>query len=364
MRTFTRASVTGAMAAVAVGLVSATSARGDEWTDAQGKTFKATAVEALGPFAVFSEKPTVGRCLPVQALPLAELARFSTAVKNRPARAADWAHATSGLTAELRGHLEKVEQKQLVPFAVEGRPEPAIVVVLFLNQEAGDTWKLLWGSVDPISKLAKLPPGLVECVAYGSKYLPKEWARTVADVAAPWSLVRVDDRHQLTKLGEFVPRVGYGAIVFTRDGVPLFGALDPDEDAVKAFWQRVISFVALLEPANPFSWRPLAHYRTAGKIAAHPTGRIEPELIGYAIRPGSLARQKIHAFDATLQVSADGIVTAVTEITAETAIPPKLHEAIVTTLKKAVLVPALENGQPVASEFIYRFRDDGATAVP
>jgi hypothetical protein len=68
-------------------------AQGAVWTDANGKTFKGEAIEALGPFAVFSEQPTVGRCLPVQALPLQDLARFSEAVKNHPPRATDWAHA-------------------------------------------------------------------------------------------------------------------------------------------------------------------------------------------------------------------------------------------------------------------------------
>lgn len=363
MRTPIRAFTASALTVGLLSLVLTCSAQADDWTDTQGKAFKAEPIEALGPFVVFSEKPTVGRCLPVQALPLTELARFSTAVKNRSARATDWAQATSPLTAELRGRLEKMEQKRLVPFPVEGRPEPAVVVVVFLNKKSGDTWKLLWGSVEPISKLAKLPPGLVECVAYGVNYDSYDWTNTLKDVGAPWSLVKLDDQSQVKTLDRFVPRGSYSAIAFNRDGVPLFGAVGPDEDGVKAFWQKVISVVVLLEPANPFSWRPLAHYRTAEKIAAHPTGHVEPELIGYAIRPGSLARQNIRTFDATLLVSAEGVVSEVTAVKAETAIPPKLYEAIVTTLKKAVLVPALENGKPVASEFIYRFRDESATPV-
>ncbi|MBI2513299.1 MAG: hypothetical protein HYV96_15080 [Opitutae bacterium] len=362
MRKFFRASVIGALSAAALILLPANLAHGEEWTDTQGKTFKGTAVEALGPFAVFAEQPTVGRCLPVQALPLAELARFSVAAKNHPPRADDWAEAKSALTAELRGHLEKMQQQKLVPFAVDGRPEPAVVVMVFLNKDAGDTWKLLWGSMEPIGKLAQLPPGFVECIAYGKNYSPSEWLSAIKDAGAPWSLVRIDDEPALTTLGEFVPRKGYRAVAFNRDGVPLFGAFDPDEDAVKEFWKKVAGFVAMLEPANPFSWRSRAYLRTAEKIAAHPGGRVEPELIGHAIRPGSLARTNIRAFDATLKVSVDGIVSEVAGLTSEANISPKLHEAIVTTLKKAVFVPALENGRPVASEFVYRFRDEKPTA--
>jgi hypothetical protein len=361
MRTFIRPLAAHAVSAGLLSLLIVSGARGADWTDTQGKTFKADAIEALGPFAVFAEKPTVGRCLPVQALPLSELARFSVAAKNHAPRTGDWAQAKSALTAELRGHLEKMEQQKLVPCKVDGRPEPLVLVVLFLNKDAGDTWKLLWGSMEPIGKLAQLPPGLVECVAYGVNYLPQEWASAVKDANAPWSLVRIDDEPALKTLGEFVPRKGYRAVAFSRDGVPLFGAFDPDEDAVKEFWKKVASFVALLEPGNPFAWRPMAYYRTAEQIAAHPTGRVEPELIGYAIRPGSLARHNLRTFDASLKVSPDGVVSAVTDIKSKTAIPSKLHEAVVAALKKAVLVPALENGQPVESEFVYRFRDENPT---
>lgn len=360
MTAFIRSFATRALSAGVLAFLTVSSARGAEWTDIQGKTFKGDAVEALGPFAVFSEAPTVGRCLPVQALPVEELARFTAAAKTRAPRATDWAHATSALTAELRGHLEKVEQQKLVPCVVDGRPEPTLVVVLFLNNEAGDTWKLLWGSMEPIGKLAQAAPGLVACVGYGVNYRTQGWLETVKDAGAPWSLVKLDDQPALKKLEDFVPRQGYRAVAFNRDGVPLFGTIDPDEDAVKEFWKKVAAFVALLDPTNPFSWRPRAYLRTAEQIAAHPTGHVDAELIGYAIRPGSLARQNIRAFDATLKVADDGAVSEVTDLKSETAVPPKLHEAIVAALKKAVLVPALENGQPVESEFVYRFRDEGS----
>lgn len=360
MRNLIRSSTAGALTVGLLSLLLATSGRAEEWTDAQGKTFKADAVEALGPFAIFSEKPTVGRCLPVQALPLAELARFSAAVKSRPAHATDWANATGALTTDLRGRLEKVEQQKLVACVVDARPEPAVVVVLFLNKEAGDTWKLFWGSMESMGKLARLEPGFVECVGYGVNYGPTGWLDLVKGSSAPWSLVKLDAQPLLKTLAPFVPRSGYRVVAFNRDGVPLFGTINPDEDAVQEFWKKVGGFVAMLEPANPFSWRPRAYLRTAEKIAAHPQGRVEPELIGYAIRPGSLARQNVRAFDATLQVSAEGVVSEVAAIKTEASIPPKLREAIITTLKKAVLVPALENGKPVASEFVYRFRDDPA----
>lgn len=360
MRNPIRAFSGSALAACVLCCLVLNGARAAEWTDSHGKTFKADAIETLGPFAIFSEKPTVGRCLPVQALPLTELARFTTTVKNSAPHAADWAQATGALTAELRGHLEKVAQQKLVPFSVDGRPEPAVVVVLFLNKDAGDTWKLFWGSMESMGKLGRLPPGLVECVGYGVNHGRTTWFDQVKDAPAPWSLVKLDDQPLLKTLDIFVPRSGYRAVAFNRDGVPLFGTIDPDEAAVQEFWKKVGGFVAMLEPANPFSWRPRAYLRTAQKIAAHPAGRVDAELIGYAIRPGSLARQKIHAFDATLRISAEGVVSAVTDLRSETPLPPKRHEAIVTTLKKAVFVPALENGQPVESEFAYRFRDEAA----
>jgi hypothetical protein len=268
-------------------LLVANSLRAEEWTDVQGKAFKADAVEALGPFALFSVSSTEGRCLPMQALPLADLARFSVAVKKHPPRAKDWAHATSPLTAQLRGHLEKVEQQKLVPWAVDDRPEPLIVVVLFLNKDAGDTWKLLWGSMEPIGKLANGLPGVVECIGYGVNYGPDGWRDAVKDAGAPWSLVKLADQPTVKVLDDFVPRSGYRAVAFNRDGVPLFGAIDPDEQAVKEFWSKVASFAALLDLGNPFSWRPLAYYQTAEKIAAHPAEQMAPELVGYAIRPGS-----------------------------------------------------------------------------
>jgi hypothetical protein len=174
--------------------------------------------------------------------------------------------------------------------------------------------------------------------------------------------VKLNDQPLIKTLDLFVPRSGYRAVAFSRDGVPLFGTINPDEDAVQEFWKKVGGFVAMLEPANPFSWRPRAYLLTAEKITAQPTGHVEPELIGYAIRPGSLVRQNIRAFDAALKVSADGVVSAVTDLKSATPIAPKLHDAIVTTLMKAVFVPALENGRPVESEFTYRFRESGPTA--
>jgi hypothetical protein len=70
----------------------------------------------------------------------------------------------------------------------------------------------------------------------------------------------------------------------------------------------------------------------------------------------------VHALEATLKISADGVVSDVTDLKSETPLPPKLHDALITTLKKAVFVPAIDHGKPVASEYGYHFRDEDAPA--
>jgi hypothetical protein len=355
---FRRVAVAGPLTAVVLGLLAVGSARAEEWTDVQGKSFDGTAVEALGPFALFTIKPTVGRWVPMQALPLPELARFSRAVKDHPARAKDWAEAKSTVTSELRDHLLKFDTQKLVPLSVAGRQEPAVIVVLFLNHASGDNWKVIWPSMDSMGALAKQTPRMVEFVVYGTGYTSSEWFSALKDASyAPWLLVDPEATDKLPSLQSYAPRDGYGMIALSRDGVPLFGAKNPDEDGVKEIWKKVTEFAALLDPAQPYAWKPLAYYRTAEHIAAHPTGRVEPEIVGSPIRAGALARHNVHAFTATLKVGADGGVTDVTDIKSETPIAPKVNDAIVKALKLAVVVPAIENGTPVASDYTYHYTE-------
>lgn len=335
----------------------------DSWTDVNGQTFELRAVEAMGPFILFSSKPTLGRWLPAQALPLPELTRFSRAVDDHPPRSTDWASAAGALTSELRGHLQALEKQKLVPYAVDRQPEPAVIVTLYMNRHHRDTWRIMWPSMEPLADLSKRHPDILKCVLFGSNYTHREWIREIRDVPTQCLFVSANDPAQLPTLRRFIPETGYGIMVLSRDGVPLFSESNPDEDAVKALWRRISEFVGLLDERNPHAWWALAYYRTAEKLGEHPQGRVEPELIGTPIVHDSLKKLKVESIDATLRVAPDGTVAEVTDVTSDRPLAPKIEEAIAAALKMAVLVPALEDGKPVEGHYVYRFREP-AVASP
>ncbi len=345
----------GLLSAAVVGFAPSASAKNEEWQDIHGNTFSGTAVEALGPFAVFSVSNTVGRRLPMQALPLSQLVRFYQAVKDHPPRADNWEQAKSALTSELRGHLQKLEGKKLVSYSVAGHPEPELIVVFFVNQQAGDSWKILGPSWAPYSEIQKVYPGMMEALTFGMGYSRWEYEKMAADQNAPWLAADLEDEGALDMLQDYIPGNGYSIVAMTRDGVPLFSAVNPSQNETKKFWGVVGEFLSLLSPENPYSWKPVAWYRTAEQIAEHPTGRVGPELVGNPIRGDVLKRYKIYSFDAELGVKADGTVSDV-DLKKTASIPPKIGEAIQAALKMAVFVPAVDNGKPADGTFAYHFR--------
>ncbi|OIQ97107.1 hypothetical protein GALL_209320 [mine drainage metagenome] len=346
----------GVLSAAVLGLVPSASAKNDEWKDIQGNSFKGTAVEAVGPFAIFSVSDTVGRRLPMQALPLPDLTRFYEDVKDHPVRAETWAQAKSPLTQELIGHLKFVENKKTEPFDFKTRPEPELVVVFFVSNGLGDSWKLLGDSIAPYNKLQQMAPGYVEGVMYGLRESRWQHYGMATSQGVPWLVTDLDDQPGLDIVNNFVPGDGaYSMVVLTRDGVPVFGAVNPNDDQIKKLWTEIEEFVMLQNPANPYSWRPLAYYRTAEQIANHPTGGVAAELVGNPIRDEVLRRLKIYSFDADMTVTAYGAVSDV-DLKENPSISPKIAEAIVAALKMAVFVPAVKNGKAVESSFAYHFR--------
>lgn len=326
----------------------------EEWKDPQGKVFKAEPAEDLGPFALFRAATGGGIRVPWRALSAADCVRFEQQLANRPAPAGRWSEATGDLTGRLRGHVGQFAGVTLTNAALENRPEPILLILFMVDNSASGSWDMIGKAVPLYEALLAKHPGRAAGVQYGVNHSPQEHSDMAQRSQVPWLLVEYSEQRRIPALFRLTPkRGGFALYALSRDGVPIFSSSDPDEAAVQQFFVDADALLGLLRPENPLSWPDRAHNLAALHAARHSQDRAGPLLVGNPLVAKGLRDRGIFRVAASIEVGADGKVTAVT-LKEEEAIPEAMRKPLATALQRsAVFVPAIDHGQPVAGSFEY-----------
>jgi hypothetical protein len=329
-------------------------AKFEDWKDPQGNVFKAEPAEALGPFALFSTPSGGGRRLPWRALSPADCVRFEEQVGPKPASAARWSDATGQLTGRLRGYVRQFDGANPLIADLANRPEPELLIVFYVDNDASKAWDLLNQSITPFQALQARHPGQIAGLQFGVHHGEQQHSDMALRTNVPWLLVDYTEQRRLTPLFRLSPgRDEYALYALSRDGVPVFAALNPDEAAITQFFADADVLLTLLRPGNPHSWPDRAHHLSALQAARHAQDRAGPVLVGDPLVPKGLRERNIFRVEAKIEVGVDGKATAVT-IKEDGSIPAAMIPALAKALQRsAVFVPAVDQGQFVPGTYDY-----------
>lgn len=329
-------------------------AENQDWQDIQGNVFKGEPAEALGPFALFRTPTGAGRRLPWRALSTEECARFGAQLGAKPEPAARWSEAGGELTGRLRGYLRTFQDVNLVTANLEAQPEPGLLLVFFVENSASGSWDMIKQAVPLYQALLERHPGQVAAIQYGANHGAQEHGDMALRARVPWLLVDHAEQQRINILFRLSPRRGeFGVYALSRDGVPVFGAANPDAAAVDQFFGDTNALLGLLRPGNPKSWPDRAHYAAAQHAREHQQDQAGPILVGNPLVAAKLKQAGILRVEATIEVGADGKATAV-QVKDDGSIPAKLIPAIAQPLQRSsVFAPAVDHGKFVAGTYHY-----------
>ncbi len=331
----------------------------EDWTDPQGKVFKAEPAEALGPFALFRTPTGGGRRLPWRALSHADCARFDAQAGTKPEPAARWDNAHGELTGRLRGQLRQFVGSNQVNADLAGRAEPEFLILFFVDAAQGSSWDMLSRSIAPFNALQERHPQIAG-VQFGVHHQggPDLYNSLALRANLPWMLISYSEQPRLTTLTRLAPGRGECALyLLTRDGVPITAITNPDEAAINQFFIDIEAFLGLLLPTNPHSWADRAHYLAGLQLARHQQDRADPVLVGNPLVARTLKNlheRGIARVEATIEVGADGKATAVA-LKEDPALSAKLTSDLSKALQQfSVFAPAVDKGQFVAGTYRYQ----------
>lgn len=326
----------------------------EDWNSLQGKAFKAEPSEAFGPFALFRTTTGSGIRLPWRALSPADCVRFEEQAGHKPAPAARWMDATGQLTGRLRGYLRSYQGVSLISADLNAQPEPGVLIVFIVENSASGSWDMLAKSLAHYQALQKRHPNQVAAVQFGVNHGEQEHNDMALRANVPWLLVDYAEQRRIPALFRLSPGRGeFAVFMLSRDGVPIFGASNPDEAAIGQFFVDADALLGLLRPSNTHSWPDRAHFVSALHAARHAQDKAGPVLVGDPLVPGKLKERGIYRVAATIEVGADGKATAVT-LKEDGSIPADLVPALTKPLQRSsVFAPAVDHGQAVAGTYEY-----------
>ena len=224
------------VAGVGIGAAFAGEPAPNEWRDAKGGTFKAEAVEVMGPLALFRTGAISSRFVPMAALSPADCVRFHQATSARPPRAPRWSEAKGRATAEFLGRLLQTQDGRLRPFDLEQVPEPELLLLFFGSRKTEGLYHLLDNAMPFAKRIERVYPGRVATVlvstwegAFNPQWLPR---------SRSWLMADPGKQADMKTLARFVPGAGFAAILMTREGVPLIGGPVNDDFELMQFVDR------------------------------------------------------------------------------------------------------------------------------
>lgn len=347
--TRTRLSLSVAIAAACCGIATTALAKSQEWKKPDGSTFRADASDVIGPWALFDD----GTLLPLTALSDSDCVRFYEALKDKPARAADWKDAKSAVSAEIFGRLMRYSGSSLVMDNESGRIEPEFYMVFFATGDRNQSWNMLSGSTPGLyADLMKAHPGLVQGFVFGVQEEQQDYFDTATNTKGDWMWAQFDVEVLMRKLQKMIPSNLYGILVVTRDGVPLFGPEANNDEQIKAIFGRFNGMLNHMRANDTIVWRARAHYLRAVQPVEYANGKCDPLLMGNPLDESKVRQLKIYKIDATFQIAADGTITSV-DVKPDGMAPDMVKMFSSGFKRGCIFVPAVDHGRFVDGTYNY-----------
>lgn len=332
-----------------VSLASAVDVGFPEWRNDRGEQFRATPVEALGPFALFSVEAKTNRLLKFRVLSAADCVRFHHAIASRPPRAARWTEAQGMLTRELVGRIRPVADWDRASGDLASLPEPELLLIYFHTphappEEAAAQDPIL-SSFEPFARrVRRVYPGRVEVVVA----VARPGATGLPPASTVWMTADAEGLAEVGSLRGFMRTVTSGLLLITREGVPIASGPVRDVPTLARILDHASALLWDLNPENRRTLPDRAHYRHVVRSAQFSVGAAPPEMLADPVPVDMLRRLGVTRLDARLELDPGGRVTQLTlRPTPELpgALADKLHAAI---CRSDVFLPAVQDGKPVA----------------
>ncbi len=229
-------------------LIPTASAKIEEWRDAQGNTFKAEAVQALGPTAIFRTEQRWARVIPFLALPPEECVRFYEQTQNHPQPAQHWENAKDDFGRDLYRYTMQLRIDRLDPSWLKGRPEPEFTIVIYGSANESKSWDSIDLLLPLYQQLKDAHGDRIEAVFYGLNHKSGDQLLMAERKNMPWLIADFGQQSQMDIIRRFAPSSRAGVLVFSHTGLPFFAA---DISNVERITTPLIELAALLDIARP-----------------------------------------------------------------------------------------------------------------
>lgn len=336
-----------------------------EWKEANGKTFKGEPADILGPFALFHTGATGGRTVMLHTLSKEDCVRLHTeltaaavaAAGANPVAGDDGSGAPRGCIArEIDGRVLRLRGGKLQPENRHSRPEPSVYVLLSLSpRDGGALSRIVNALFLQYQRIQKVYPNQLEAVYFSRTHSTDQYLEIARSRRMPWLVADPKKMEAMKTFERIAPFEGNFVVALSRNGVPILSAGGHDEEALTRFMDQLASILSLIQPDNLRNWRDRHHYLTAVRPVQHAEGSGEALFLGHPLRPETLRKVGISQIRAQLQVSAEGKIGQV-RLARGPGIDEKVAPGLAEALRRSlVMLPAIEKGQPVESQFQYRF---------
>jgi hypothetical protein len=334
------------------GLAPSAAAKAEEWKPLKGDAITAEPSDVVGPWALFDS----GAFLPLNLLSPEDCVRFYQALQGKPARADNWAHAGSAVSAELYGRLMRYSGNDLVPDSENGRKEPEFYLVFFTDNDRNKSWNMLSGSTPALyAQLIKDYPDDVQGFVFGVGEVLQDHYDIATNTHGEWMFTNFDTEVEMRTLKKMIPSNFYGLLLVTRDGIPLVGPEASTDEDIKASFVKVNAILKHAANRDTRDWRARAYYYRAVQPVAFAHGHSDPLLIGNPLVAARLRQMKIYQVDATFKVAADGTITGV-DVKPGTMTPDTVKMFATGFQRGCLFVPAVDNGKFVDGTYEYHMQ--------
>lgn len=320
-----------------------------EWRIDRGNRFRASPVEALGPFALFGPEAGTNRLVKFRALSAEDCVRFHRAIASRPLRAARWTEAQGVLTRELPGRIRPVAEGNSAPDDLASLPEPELLLIYFHTSRASPEESAaqdpILSSFEPFARrVRRVYPGRVEVVVA----VGRPGATGLPAASPAWMTADPERLAEVGPLRGFMRTVTSGLLLVTREGVPIASGAVRDVLTLARILDHASALLWDLNSENRRTLPDRAHYGRIVRPAQFSVGTAPPEALASSVPIDMLRRIGVTRLDARLALDPEGRVTV-----ASLRPTPDLPDAIAEMLSAAirgsnVFLPAIQDGKPVA----------------
>ncbi len=339
-------------------LLTSVHARSSNWTDLQGTTFKGSPSASYGPFALFNTGPNKGRRVLFRALAPEDCIRYYEE-SQKMTRAEDWSQAKSSVSDDLKDRLQRLENNQLVPVNIKGLPEPELYVLIFASAWEGSSYTISLQFRAAYDRLQRIYGNRMVTVRFGIRQDKQSDLNFAKATNMPWLIANYTELDAIDVFARNAPAQGCLMMLVTRDGVPLAQSTAENLQDVKKFIDELNAIMAASDEQNPLFWKDHAYYQSIIRPRRYATSSTPPMLIGNPLRTSTLRKNGVKQVSASMEIDAEGKVTAVT-IANAAEIPasflPKLEKAL---SGSAIFLPAIQQGKPVAGTFAFNYSVPG-----